>query len=160
MIGVIGGMKEFGDQTLVYNGIFHHGVDVKRRVQIPAKWRPKKAGAQFTVILWPKHPAGKCLRVLPEERMAKLLGEIEQIPNSDPNKTVLMRVIGTKSVQVNLDKGGRICLPEEMAREAGIKDKVVLAGLLDQFEIWSPDRYAQVEVMDNLLAHDAFKMIP
>ncbi len=153
-------MKEVGEPKLIYNGFFQHGVDAKRRVQVPAKWRPKKPGAQFTVILWPKYAVGKCLRVLPEERMAKLMAEIEQIPNSDPNKTVLMRIIGTQSVQVNLDKGGRICLPEEMASEAGISDKAALVGLLDQFEIWAPERYAQIEMMDKQMAPDAFKILP
>jgi hypothetical protein len=38
-----------------------------------------------------------------------------------------------------LDKAGRICLPEGMARAAGIKDEAVLVGLLDRFEIWNPE---------------------
>ncbi|MCS7336953.1 MAG: hypothetical protein NZ739_01765 [Verrucomicrobiae bacterium] len=153
-------MKEPGQTSVVYNGVFTHGVDVKRRVQIPAKWRPKKPRAQFTLVLWPKYAVGKCLRVLPEERMEKLMAEIEQLPNTDPNKTVLMRIIGTRSVQVNLDKGGRICLPEDMAREADIKDKAVLAGLLTQFEIWNPERYAEIALMDSRVAADAFKILP
>ncbi len=153
-------MKKAGQSTLIYNGIYWHGVDTKRRVQVPAKWRPKKPGVQFTVILWPKYPVGKCLRVLPPERMEKLMAEIEQLPNSDPNKTVLIRTIGTHSVQVNLDRGGRICVPEDMAREAGIKDKAVFVGLLYQFEIWAPDRYAQIDMMDKLMAPEAFRMLP
>ncbi len=61
------------------------------------------------------------------------------MPNSDPNKVVLKRFIGSESVQVTLDKAGRICLPEKMAKEAGISEEAVLVGLLDRFEIWSPD---------------------
>lgn len=152
-------MNEPGQSVIVYNGFYEHGVDEKRRVQVPAKWRPKKPGAQFTVILWPKYTVGKCLRVLPEERMAKLMADVEQIPNSDPNKTVLKRIIGTQSVQVTVDKGGRICLPEQMAAEAGINDKAVFVGLLDQFEIWAPERYAQIKMMDKQMAVEAFKML-
>ena len=55
-----------------YNSSYRHGVDEKRRVSIPAKWRPEAEGTELTVILWPKHAAGVCLRVLPPEEMAKL----------------------------------------------------------------------------------------
>ena len=54
---------------------------------------------------------------------------------------MLKRFIGSESVQVTLDKAGRICVPEEMARAAGIKTLRCWSGLLDRFEIWSPERY-------------------
>jgi MraZ protein len=84
---------------------------------------------------------------------------LDAMPNSDPNKTVLKRVIGSKSEQVALDKVGRICLPEAMAREAGITNQAVLVGLMDRFEIWSPERYQNVEAADSVLSPEAFKMM-
>jgi len=142
-----------------YNSCFRHGIDEKRRVQIPAKWRPEDEGTELTIILWPKHNAGACLRVLPPAKMAKLVADIEALPNSDPNKSVLRRRIGSKSAQVTLDKAGRICVPDEMAREADIKDEAVLVGLLDRFEIWNPARYEKVKAADAMLAHEAFKFM-
>jgi len=134
-------------------------VDEKRRVQIPAKWRPEKDNVELTMILWPKHQAGNCLRVLPPEEMAQMMADIDTMPNGDPNKVVLKRFIGSESVQVALDKSGRICLPDEMARAAGVKDEVVLVGLLDRFEIWNPDRYKNVKAADAVLASEAFKLM-
>ena len=146
-------------QPTYYNSCYRHGVDEKRRVQIPAKWRPEEAGVELTMILWPKHQAGNCLRVLPPLEMAQLMADIDAMPNGDPNKVVLKRFIGSESVQVSLDKAGRICLPDEMARAAGIKDEVVLVGLLDRFEIWNPDRYETVKAADAVLASEAFKLM-
>jgi len=142
-----------------YNSLYRHGVDEKRRVQIPAKWRPQKAGTELTLMLWPKAKEGPCLRVLPPPEMAKLMKSIEVMQNSDPNKVVLKRFIGSESVQVSVDKGGRICLPEEMARVAGVKDEAVLVGLLDRFEIWNPQSYEKVKASDAVLAHEAFKLM-
>ena len=102
-----------------YNSSYRHGVDEKRRIQIPAKWRPAEAGVELTIVLWPKHKEGSCLRVLPPEKMASTVKDIEALPNSDPSKSVLKRLIGSKSVQVSLDSAGRICLPEEMVKAAG-----------------------------------------
>jgi MraZ protein len=142
-----------------YNSCYRHGVDDKRRVQIPAKWRPEDDGTELTLVLLPKHNAGTCLRVLPPAQMAKLMADIEAMPKGDEKKTYLKRAIGSGSVQVALDKAGRICVPEDMARAADIKDEVVLAGLLDRFEIWSPTRYDKVQAADAVLAHEAFKFM-
>jgi MraZ protein len=142
-----------------YNSLYRFGLDDKRRVQIPSKWRPSRSGVEFTLILWPKAKEGPCLRVLPPKEMAELMRDIDAMPNSDPNKVVLKRFIGSESVQVALDKGGRIVLPEEMAKAAGIKDEALLVGLLDRFEIWNPERYDKVRASDAIMAQEAFKLM-
>jgi MraZ protein len=147
------------NEPAYYNSCYPHGVDEKRRVQIPAKWRPEEPGTELTVILWPQHVAGACLRVLPGSQMARMKADLDAMPNSDPKKNVLKRLIGSGSVQVTLDKAGRICLPEEMARAAGIKDEAMLVGLLDRFEIWNPARYENVKAADAVLASEAFKLM-
>jgi MraZ protein len=147
------------DEPLYYNSLYRHGVDEKRRVQVPAKWRPEKAGIEFTLVLWPKSKEGPCLRVLPPKKMAELMRDIAVMPNSDPNKVVLKRFIGSESVQAALDTAGRICLPEELAKAAGITNEAVLVGLLDQFEIWNPDRFGKVKTSDSIMAQEAFKMM-
>src|ERR1700748_3260921 len=142
-----------------YNSLYKHGVDEKRRLQIPAKWRPTKENFEFTLIVWPKSKEGPCLRALPPEQMAKTLREIDAMPNSDPSKVVLKRFIGSESVQVALDKAGRVCLPDGMAAAAGIKDDAMLVGLLDRFEIWNPERYEKIRASDAVMAQEAFKMM-
>ncbi len=42
------------NEPTYYNSLYRHGVDEKRRVQIPAKWRPEKTGTELTLMLWPK----------------------------------------------------------------------------------------------------------
>ena len=146
-------------ETTYYNSLYRHGVDEKRRVQVPAKWRPAKSGVEFTLVVWPKSKEGPCLRVLPPGQMAELMKDLEAMPNSDPSKVVLKRFIGSESIQVALDKGGRICLPEQMAMAADIRDEAILVGLLDRFEIWSPGRYEKVKASDAVMAHEAFKLM-
>jgi len=147
------------EQPMYYNSRFRHGVDEKRRVQIPARWLPQKSGVELTLVLWPTESAGACVRVLPPNQMAKLMQSIDQMPNSDPRKVVLKRIIGSGSAQASVDKAGRICLPDDMAREAGLKSEAMLVGLLDRFEIWNPERYERVQAADAALAHEAFKLM-
>jgi len=122
-------------------------------------WRPAEANIQFTLILWPQRREGACLRVLPPKELAELMDSLDAMPNGDPNKTILKRIIGQESTQVVLDKAGRICVPEDLARAAGIAEEVVLVGLLDRFEIWEPKRYELVKAADTVMAQEAFKLM-
>lgn len=146
-------------QQPIYNSLYRHGVDEKRRVQIPAKWRPDQESVEFTLVIWPKEKEGPCLRVLPPRQMAALMRDLEAMPSSDPRKPALKRLIGSGSEQVTLDKSGRICLPENMAKAAGITNEAIFVGLLDRFEIWSPERHGRVQESDAIMAHEAFKMM-
>lgn len=142
----------------IFNSVFRHGVDEKRRIQIPSMWRPVP-GTQFTMIVWPQRNEGPCLRVLPPKEMTELMAALDAMPNDNPSKTVLKRIIGSQSAQVEPDKAWRICVPEEMARAAGISEEATLVGLLDRFEIWDPARYEKVKAADAVLAQEAFKLM-
>ena len=146
-------------EPVYYSSLYRHGVDEKRRIQIPAMWRPTAESFQFTLIVWPQRQEGPCLRVLPPKEMAELMASLDAMPNGDRNKTILKRIIGSESTQVTLDKAGRICVPEEMATAAGIDEEVILVGLLDRFEIWDPQRYAKVKAADAVMASEAFKLM-
>lgn len=126
--------------TIYYTSCHKHALDAQRRVQLPAVWRPATPDEEFTMVLWPKHAAGKCLRVLPDKQLEKLMAELDALPNNDPDKVFLKRFIGSNSVRVALDGAGRICIPAEMKVEAGIGKEVMFVGMLDRFEIWSVER--------------------
>ena len=146
--------------AVFYNSIYRHGVDEKRRLQIPAKWRPTEENFQFTVILWPGS-SGKepYLLVLPPEPLKTLVDKLKGMPYSDPKADSLRRLLGKNSDQVVMDKAGRICLPELMAAGAGIDREAVLIGSWDRFEIWNPNRYEAASRVDDALASEAFKLI-
>lgn len=150
-------MSDNGSTAQIYNSTYRHGVDEKRRIQIPSMWRPAESGVQLTLIVWPQRSEGPCLRVLPPKEMTELMTSLDAMSNDDGKKTILKRIIGAESAQVTLDKAGRICVPEEMATAVGIKDEATLVGLLDRFEIWDPARYEKVKAADMVLAQEAFK---
>jgi len=135
-------------------------MDDKRRVQVPAKWRPSQPEVEFTVILWPNGPEA-CLLVLPPARMTELMKKIEAMPFADAKAQTLRRLIGSNSASVALDKAGRICLPDNLAKAVGLEtDKeALLVGLLDRFEIWNPERYERVNAVDTASLPEALKTI-
>src|SRR2546428_1141611 len=148
------------NEVIYYNSLFRHGVDEKRRVQIPAKWRPTKPDVEFTLILWPNgSQPDACLLVLPPPEMRALAEKIKAMPFADPKASALRRLLGSKSASVTLDKGGRICLPEAMTKAVDIEKEAVLVGLVDRFEIWNPERYETASAVDAALLPEACKLI-
>ena len=82
-------MAEASDSMPVYyNSLYTHGVDGKRRVQVPAKWRPESPDVEFTLIVWPKSPHGPCLRALPPEQMSKLMARQQHEMKQAHEKTI------------------------------------------------------------------------
>jgi MraZ protein len=150
---------ETSSQPIYYNASYRHGVDGKRRVQIPAKWRGPEQEV-LTLIVWPKGPALEaCLLVLPPREWEVLVQKLKSMPFSDPKAEALRRVLGRKSDRVTLDKAGRICLPEGMAKSVGIETEALLVGLVDRFEMWNPERYEAASVVDDHILAEAYKLI-
>src|ERR1051326_1631019 len=144
---------------IYYNSSYRHGVDEKRRVQIPPKWRPAQTEV-LTLVLWPKGTMPEsCLLVLPPLEWEALVQKLKAMPYSDPKAEALRRLLGKKSDRVTLDKGGRICLPEAMAKAAAIESEAILVGLVDRFEIWNPERYQAASAVDDEMLPEAFKLI-
>ena len=147
-------------EAVRYFSRYSHGVDEKRRIQIPAKWRPAQDDMEWTLILWENNAqAGACLRVYPPQQMETLVQKIETMSTSDPTSVALRRNIAKNCETITMDKAGRICLPEEMARKAGIEKQAVLAGALQWFEIWNPERYALASAGDDALAPESVRHI-
>ena len=126
----------------VFVGTFRHSVDEKKRVAIPAKWRAAASGArEFYVLPDPKN----CLVVLPESAMEKMLERADDISIGEYARRDVLRLIAAKAHATPCDKQGRISLNEELLRHAGIAGDAALVGVLTKFEIWSPERLAEVE---------------
>jgi MraZ protein len=143
---------------IYYSSLYKHGVDEKRRVQIPAKWRAQDE-ATFTLIVWKKGQQPACLLALPPVQMKALADKLAGMSMSDPKAETLRRWLGAKSDQVTSDKAGRICIPEMMAKEAGIEKEAVLVGMIDRFQIWAPQRYEGASVIDDALSDEAMNLI-
>jgi MraZ protein len=153
-------MSEAINNGPCYNSCFENVVDEKRRVQIPSQWRKGQHEVEFMLILWPSGPVkDACLMVLPPPVAEKLRQKITSMPFGDSQAESLRRFLGRKSQMVPSDKSGRITLPEHMAAAAGVKEKAVLVGMFDRFQVWSPERFEATTEADDALAQEAFKLI-
>ena len=148
-----------------YTSTYEHGVDEKRRVQVPSKWRPKEPGFEFTMIQWPKGVNGAIyLLVLPPSQVQELLEEIKRKQREKEitaeEATAMRRIVFGKAQTVKLDTAGRITLPDDMAKQAAIttESTAVLVGTGERYEIWNLERYAAMCAEDKAMEEEALKL--
>lgn len=146
-------------EEIYYTSTYRHGVDEKRRIQIPAKWRSEKPQV-LTMVLWPKGTMTEaCVLVFPPAEWAALVQKVKSKDLHEMKVQALRNLLGRRSDRVVPDRAGRICLPEAMAKAAAIENEAMLVGMLDHFAIWNPDRYAASSVVDDQMLFEAFQLI-
>ncbi len=136
-------MRQFlGSQT--------NRIDAKGRVSIPAAYRTslRDADGNIALILRPSSRR-KCIEGWPTELFHALATPTEKIdPFDDDLETRAMIFFGRAEIPV-VDREGRMTLPAELARHAGIGEEMMFIGLGRWFQIWEPGkgrlRLAEVE---------------
>jgi len=140
---------------------FENKVDEKRRIQVPSPWRRgREGGLRLLMLPMPKRawPAA-CLMVMTPERFLTMVRELRTMKVTDDRADSLRRLLSVGTSEVETDSAGRICIPEALNNAVEIKDRAVLAGMIDWFEIWSPDRFKQMKQGDQERAAEAYGML-
>ena len=126
-------------------GEYHHQIDEKSRIRIPAKL--KDALGESPVIL--KGTDG-CLFVYSQEAMNNMFAT--KFANNDftqADKTKALRLLTSSTVVTEEDKQGRILLPQNLIKPAGIVKNIVTIGAFDRVEIWSEERWNAYANLDS-----------
>ncbi len=103
---------------------------------VPAKFRQLlSTGAVVTKGL------DSCLFLYTKEEWLKLAGKLASLPIAQKNSRAFARLMLAGAMDVNVDKQGRVMLPEYLRKYAGIGKKVVIAGLYNRLEIWDDEQW-------------------
>lgn len=117
-------------------GEFRHNADAKGRVAIPSRFRDALAtGAIIT------RGIDNCLFVFAQGEWQSLVEKLTALPISQSNSRAFVRLMLSGAMDVEIDKQGRILIPEYLRTYAGIEKEVVVTGLYSRIEVWSADRW-------------------
>lgn len=121
----------------MFTGEYRHAVDGKGRIAVPARFRTQLAG-EIVVAQW----LDDCLAIFPGQEWEKLVAKVSSLPITDPNARLLQRRLFAGALETELDRQGRILLPQGLRSRAGLEGEAMVLGLQDHAEIWAPDRWA------------------
>lgn len=121
----------------MFIGEYQHNIDEKGRLAMPKKFRADLSkGAVVTRGL------DRCLFVYPMEQWEELAKKLASMPISQSKSRAFARLMLAGAMDVQLDKQGRIVLPEYLREYASMSKKTVVAGLYDRLEIWDEEAWS------------------
>lgn len=116
-------------------GEYHHNVDEKGRLIIPAKFR-EEIGNSFVVT---KGLDG-CLFVYSLVEWEKIVARLKKLPFTKKDARMFSRFFLASATVCEFDRQGRINLMNSLTLYAGIKKECAIIGVNDRLEIWALDR--------------------
>jgi len=112
-------------------GEYIHNIDEKKRMAIPARFR-KEVGKTAVVT----RGLDKCLFVYPLKEWEKVAEKLGTLPMGLADNRSFSRLFLSGAMEVTLDSLGRILIPDNLKKFAGLKNKVVITGVHKKLEIW------------------------
>lgn len=120
----------------MFIGEYKHTIDAKKRLSLPAKFR-KELGKKIIIT----RGFDNCLVVYPQKDWQDVMRELRGLPTSRAESRGFNRVILGGAVEVNLDKLGRILIPDYLKEYAGLKKNVTVCGLSNKLEVWDIQKW-------------------
>lgn len=138
---------------MMFMGEYNHTIDAKGRLIVPSKFR-EALGDTFVVT---KGLDG-CLFVYDNEEWQVFEEKLKSLPITNKEARQFARFFLAGAAEVEVDKQGRILVPNILREFAQISKDVVLIGVASRIEIWSKERFegiAAFEDMDEIAEHMA-----
>ena len=132
---VVSGTKwsKVGDFMLM--GEYHHSIDDKGRLTIPAKVR-YDLGETFVIT----RGLDNCLFVYPQNEWNEIITKYKELPNTKDARN-FMRFFLSGAETLEFDKQGRVKIPTPLIKFAGLNKDCIVIGVNDRLEIWSKERW-------------------
>jgi len=139
-------------------GEFQHNIDPKGRIIVPSKFR-EDLGESFVVT----RGLDKCLFAYPMEEWKVLEEKLKKLPLTKKDARAFTRFFFSGAVECEVDKQGRINIPQSLRKYAALEKECVVIGVSDRIEFWSNDNWEEYvtnseesfgEIAENLMDFD------
>ncbi len=119
-------------------GEYKHNLDSKGRIAVPAKFRSKLSGGAIIT-----RGLDHCLFIFGNTEWEALAQKLVALPLAQANSRAFVRLMLAGAMDVELDKQGRILIPDYLREYAGLKKQAVVAGLYNRIEIWDNESWKE-----------------
>lgn len=122
----------------MFMGEYNHIIDAKGRLIIPAKFR-ELLGTEFVLT----RGLDGCLFIYPVDEWKAFEQKLRALPLTNKNARTFSRFFVAGAAMCELDRQGRVLVPQTLREFAGLEKDVVLTGNLDRIEVWSKDKWSE-----------------
>ena len=129
----------------MFLGTYQHNLDDKGRLMIPARFRELLDGGAYLT-----QGFDRCLMVMTGEYFRRVYVDVNATSLTNPDARLLRRMILANTSQVDIDKVGRVLVPQTLREFAGLDGEAIVVGQGEFFEVWSPAEWnEQVKQMQD-----------
>jgi len=133
----------------VFVGTFEHSLDDKGRLVLPTAFRGRLADGAY-LTLWES-----CLALFAPAQFEDFVDRLSEKVRSTEADPSALRVFMANAQEVRPDSQGRFPIAPRLRDYAGLESSVVLAGVRDHIELWSPPRWQEVSTQGDASLADA-----
>ncbi|WP_096154734.1 MULTISPECIES: division/cell wall cluster transcriptional repressor MraZ [Bacillus] len=142
----------------MFMGEYHHTVDAKGRMIIPAKFR-ENLGESFVIT----RGLDQCLFGYPMSEWKTVEEKLKQLPLTKKDARAFTRFFFSGATECELDKQGRVNISSPLLQYAQLDKECVVIGVSNRIEIWSKDKWESfvedseesfAEIAENLVDFD------
>jgi MraZ protein len=127
----------------MFRGRYQHTIDPKGRLSVPAKFRDAMAPYGEALVVVPNEHS---LEVHPLEEWQRMEEKLNTQSAFAREVRELSRLYISRAKDVILDGAGRILLPPDTRKQAGLeKDVTLVGGGRRMFEVWDRQRFEEYE---------------
>ena len=123
----------------MFLGEFRHSLDDQGRIIIPSRYRDEIGESRLVVT----QGLDKNLVVYTEEGVREYAERWLELTTAKADYRKWRRYVASTAETVELDKMGRILIGSGLRKHAGLIKDAVISGNLNNFEIWSPERWKE-----------------
>lgn len=119
-------------------GEYKHTIDSKKRLAIPAKFR-QSLGEKAVITKGLEN----CLVIYTLREWEKHAQKLEELPSAQSDARNFARMMLSGASDVELDKLGRILIPDYLKNYACLGKNVAILGLSNKIEIWDSGKWEE-----------------
>ena len=123
---------------MLLTGTHPRTLDDKKRLALPKRVR-ELLGEPATLYLTPG--PDQSLWLYTADALERLAQKLDAAPATDAEARVFRRLYFAQTEAVDVDRSGRVLVPDRLAQFAGLTHDVVLLGVRDHLELWDAARW-------------------
>lgn len=124
----------------MFIGEYKHTIDDKGRTALPIKFRSKLEDA---VVI--TRGLDNCLFAYPKSEWEIIAEKLAEMPLSQTNARAFARLMLAGAMEVEIDKQGRIILPQYLRKFANLNKNIVITGLYNRIELWDETAWKEYQ---------------
>ena len=125
---------------MLLTGTHPRTLDDKKRLALPRRLREQLGEPE---VLFVTPGPDQCLWVYTQAGLEQLAARLDQAPATDAEARVFRRLYFAQTEAVEIDRSGRILVPDRLVQFANLEHEVVLIGVRDHLELWDAQRWQQ-----------------